>query len=126
MNKKLTPLALTIGAAVVGSTALTGTASAGENPFALRDLGGGYFQLASNEAGAEGRCGASPKGKEGACAGAKAGAAADKAMEGKCGEGKCGASMNMPAPTATTPPAAAGKAMEGKCGEGKCGANMPK
>jgi len=132
MHKKPSTLALTLGAAVVGSTALTGTASAGENPFALRDLGGGYLQLASNEGGAEGRCGASPKGKEGACAGAKAGAAADKAMEGKCGEGKCGASMNMPAPTAaptaTPPPAAAGKAMEGKCGEGKCGAsmNMPK
>ena len=126
MNKKPSPLALAIGAAVVGSAALTGAANAGDNPFALRDLGNGYLQLASNEAGAEGRCGASPKGKEGACAGSKAGAAADKAMEGKCGEGKCGASMNMPAPATTTPPAAAGKAMEGKCGEGKCGANMPK
>ena len=128
MNKKPSPLALTIGAAVVGSAALTSTASAGENPFALRDLGSGYLQLASNEAGAEGRCGASPKGKEGACAGAKTGAAADKAMEGKCGEGKCGASMNMPAPEAATPAGAADKAMEGKCGEGKCGAsmNMPK
>jgi len=129
MHKKPSTLALTLGAAVFGSTALTGTASAGENPFALRDLGGGYLQLASNEAGAgaEGRCGASPKGKEGACAGAKgATPAADKAMEGKCGEGKCGASMNMPAPATTPPPAAADKAMEGKCGEGKCGANMPK
>jgi len=126
MNKKPSPLALTIGAAVVGSAALTGTADARDNPFALRDLGGGYLQLAASETGAEGRCGASPKGKEGACAGSKAGAAADKAMEGKCGEGKCGAGMNMPAPTKTTPADAAGKAMEGKCGEGKCGANMPK
>ena len=128
MHKKPSSLALTIGAAVVGSTALTGVANAGDNPFALRDLGSGYLQVASNGAGAEGRCGASPKGKEGACAGAKSSPAADKAMEGKCGEGKCGASMNMPAPATATPPPAAGKAMEGKCGEGKCGAsmNMPK
>jgi uncharacterized low-complexity protein len=136
MTKSRKPLALSIGAAVVGSAALTGVANA-ENPFELRDLPSGYLQLASNGDGKaatpapapaadksmEGRCG------EGKCgAGMRSGAeatpaAADKAMEGKCGEGKCGAGMRSGAKAA---PAAADKAMEGKCGEGRCGSSMKK
>lgn len=116
MTKPRKPLALSIGAAVVGSAALTGVASAG-NPFELRDLPAGYLQLASNGDGKT----ATPA------------PAADKSMEGRCGEGKCGASMRSgakPVPPAegdakpTAP--AADKAMEGKCGEGKCGSSMKK
>lgn len=137
MTKPRKPLALSIGAAVVGSAALTGVAS-GENPFELRDLPAGYLQIASNQAGqpgqAAGTAPASDKAMEGRCGEGKCGAsmrsgaettpaAADKAMEGRCGEGKCGASMRSGAKAA---PAAADKAMEGKCGEGKCGSSMKK
>jgi uncharacterized low-complexity protein len=134
MTKSRKPLALSIGAAVVGSAALTGVANA-KNPFELRDLPSGYLQLASNGDGKaatpapaadksmDGRCG------EGKCgAGMRSGAeatppAADKATEGRCGEGKCGAGMRSGAEAA---PAAADKAMEGKCGEGRCGSSMKK
>ncbi|OUM31416.1 hypothetical protein B8W72_15645 [Pseudomonas putida] len=61
-----------LGAALIGSIALTSSA------FAIEPLAQGY-QLASAKVAGEGKCG------EGKCAGsAKAGA------EGKCGEGKCG------------------------------------
>ena len=114
MTKPRKPLALSIGAAVVSSAALAGTATA-DSPFGMRDLAGGYLQLASSEDGKP--AGTTP--------------ADDKATEGKCGEGRCGASMRSaakPAPAAegdakpTAPPA--DKAMEGKCGEGKCGSSM--
>ena len=116
MNMNPRPLALTIGVAVVGTATLAGSAHAAENPFTMRDLDGGYLQLAANEGSATASPGGESKGKEGVCAGVKSKAAADKAMEGKCGEGKCGASMNMPASVAT-PPAATptDKGAEGKC-----------
>ena len=47
MTKPRKPLALSIGAAVVGSAALANTATA-SNPFGMRDLPGGYLQLASS------------------------------------------------------------------------------
>ena len=116
MTKPPKTQAQSIGAAVVSSAALTGTATAG-GPFGMRDLAGGYLQLASSEDGKP--AGTTP--------------ASDKAMEGKCGEGRCGAGMGSgakPVPAAegdakpTAP--AADKAMEGKCGEGKCGSSMKK
>ena len=71
MNKPCTskPLAVAIGAAVLGSTAAVGTSNAVDNPFEVTELSSGYMQLA------EGKCG------EGKCGGK---------TEGKCGEGKCG------------------------------------
>lgn len=119
MSKHRKPLTLSIGAAVVGSAALTGIASA-DNAFGMRDLPGGYLQLAS-----------SPTADESKNAGSTS--SGDKAMEGRCGEGKCGASMRSgtkPAPAgegdAKPAAAAAEKAMEGKCGEGRCGSSVKK
>jgi uncharacterized low-complexity protein len=116
MTKPRKPLALSIGAAVVGS-ALTTVATA-DNPFGMRDLKGGYLQLASSQGEQEGKAAAS---------------AGDKAMEGKCGEGLCGANMRAGAKTAPAgegdaKPAAAAtdKAAEDKGGEGKCGSSTRK
>ena len=97
------------GAAMV---TVTGVAKAADNPFAIKEMDGGYSQLADNHM--EGKCGGNKPAKEGSCGGAK------PANEGKCGgdkskmkEGSCGG--NKPA-------------KEGKCGgdkmkEGKCGSN---
>ncbi len=78
MNKPCTskPLAVAIGAAVLGSTAAVGTANAVDNPFEVTELSSGYMQLA------EGKCG------EGKCGGSKS--KGISVLEGKCGEGKCG------------------------------------
>ena len=92
------------GAAMVS---VTGAASASQNPFGIKEMEGGYSQVANHHM--EGKCGGDKK-MEGKCGG-------DKTHEGKCGgdkkmEGKCGGD----------------KTHEGKCGgdkkmEGKCGAN---
>ena len=74
MNKRMQTLSLAVGAAFVGSLALTSVAQA--NSFSVTDLKAGY-QLVDDKK-AEGKCG------EGKCG-------ADKKAEGKCGEGKCGA-----------------------------------
>ena len=127
------PVALAVGAALVGGLALSASA------FAMSDLGQGYLLSASHhgEKTTEGKCG-----------------------EGKCGEGKCGMSKmdsDKDGKLSATEFAAAHKgdgskfasydadkdgfitdaemkaahaaksgdkpkaAMEGKCGEGKCG-----
>lgn len=117
MTKPRKPLALSIGAAVVGSAALANTATA-SNPFGMRDLPGGYLQLASSVDGKA----------------ASTTPAVDKAMEGKCAEGRCAASMRSgtkaaPAADGDVKPAAATTdkaATEGKCGEGKCASSMKK
>ncbi|WP_137718819.1 hypothetical protein [Methylobacillus flagellatus] len=105
MNASNKTLAALLGTAFVASLAAT-SASAAENPFALKTLSSGYMVVADK--GADGKCGtgkcAAEKGKEGSCGG-------DKAMEGKCSadkakEGSCSGD----------------KAKEGKCGTGKCGA----
>jgi uncharacterized low-complexity protein len=121
MSKKIshTPVACAVGAALVGSLAVTGVASAADNPFGMQELPSGYMQVAAKEGSCggnmkEGSCGG--KMKEGSCGGEKAAEAAGKMKEGKCGEGKCGAGMMTEE--------AAGKMKEGKCGEGKCGGNM--
>ena len=100
-----TPLSLAIGSAFAVSLAAAPVAKAGENPFGMTELSGGYMQLASEGKCGEGKCGGSKsmsEGKfgEGKCGGSKS------MSEGKCGEGKCGGSKTM---------------SEGKCGEGKCG-----
>ena len=101
--KQRNTIAITLGAALLGSTFV---AQAGGNPFASQELSSGY-SLAAHEKGHEGACG------EGKCGGDI------KAEEGKCGgdkaskEGKCGGDK---------------AAKEGSCGEeakagheGKCG-----
>jgi uncharacterized low-complexity protein len=96
---KLNPLAATLGAAVVASV-MSAPVMAAENPFAAKELSGGYMQLAGDHGkGAEGKCG------EGKCGEGKCG-------EGKCGEGKCGGDKDGDK---------GDKGGEGKCGEGKCG-----
>lgn len=97
--KKQVVTSLSLGSALVLSAALSGTAVASENPFAVNQLESGY-QVADKHA--DGKCGEGKCG-EGKCGGEKD--AEGKCGEGKCGEGKCGGE----------------KTSEGKCGEGKCG-----
>ena len=88
------PLAAAVGVAFVSSVAVSTTAVAADNPFAMAELDSGYT-LASSHGGEEGKCGegkCGEKGEEGACG--------EKGEEGKCGEGKCGGD----------------KGEEGKCG----------
>ena len=93
-KKAATPVALAVGAALVGSLALVSTASAdtGASPFAMTTLSAGYML----GVGGEGSCGGDKEGEkdkaEGACGGDKKGEA-----EGSCGgdkkgeaEGSCG------------------------------------
>ncbi len=83
--KQRNTIAITLGAALLGSTFV---AQAGGNPFASQELSSGY-SLAAHEKGHEGACG------EGKC-GAEMQQGAGKAEEGKCGgdkakkEGSCG------------------------------------
>lgn len=76
------PLALAVGAALVGGIALSTSA------FAMTDLSSGYM-VAASQAGGEGKAAEAKCGANKAAAEAKCGAD-KKAAEGKCGEGKCG------------------------------------
>ena len=117
-RKAARPVAVAVGAALAGSFAMSGVASAeqpGASPFAMTTLTAGYMlgggegncggDKGGDKAKAEGKCGGD-KGAEGKCGG-------DKDAEGKRGgdkkdkdaEGSCGGD----------------KDAEGKCGEGKCG-----
>ena len=89
--KQRNTIAITLGAALLGSTFV---AQAGGNPFASQELSSGY-SLAAHEKGhegacGEGKCGGDMKAEEGKCGGDKA------SKEGKCGgdkaekEGSCG------------------------------------
>ncbi|MDH3532334.1 MAG: low-complexity protein [Gammaproteobacteria bacterium] len=115
-KKVVKPVALAVGAALAGSFALTGMATADtvDNPFAMSSLSAGYMLGAG-----EGACGGDKEGKEeaeGSCGEGSCGAdtepAPEKDAEGSCGEGSCGADAE-PAPE---------KDAEGSCGEGSCGA----
>jgi len=79
-EKKLVLTAVTLASAVA-----FGSAVAGENPFAMQDLGKGY-QVAQKHN--DGKCGGDmkkdAKGKDAKCGNEK------KMKDGKCGEGKCG------------------------------------
>ena len=89
MSKK-SLIAAAAGTAFVAGMAAAPIASAAENPFALSGLSSGY-QVADNHAAkpVEGKCGgkkeAEMKAKEGKCGNTP------KMKDGKCGEGKCGA-----------------------------------
>jgi uncharacterized low-complexity protein len=148
-NKK--PVAIAIGAALVGGLALSGSA------FAMQPLAQGYMLAsAGDKAVTEGNCGANKAGMEGKCGANKAG------MEGKCGgkmfermdsnkdgmvsRAECRAhhdaefdrrDTNKDGNISRAEADAAMKAkhegkcgadkkagMEGKCGEGKCGGSV--
>ena len=102
MSKKT--LTTVLGAAVAGS--LAGTVSAGENPFAMRDLASGYLQVA--EAGkdtkemvcGEGKCGGQKMQSPEMNCGAMKQAQPSAEQEKKAMEGKCAAGMKMDAPAA--------------------------
>jgi uncharacterized low-complexity protein len=114
-NTSKLKLASAVGAALAGAMILGGNAQAFENPFSMRQLEGGYMQLAVQEGSCggnkvkEGNCGESKQPREGNCGGDKAMSAEEKAKEGKCGSNNAMATGS--------------KVKEGKCGEAKCGAN---
>ncbi len=58
------PIAAAVGVAFVSSIAISSTAVAADNPFAMADLDSGYM-LAGHHEGEEGKCG--EKGEEGKC-----------------------------------------------------------
>jgi uncharacterized low-complexity protein len=95
------PVAAALGVAFVSSLAVSTSAVADDNPFAMADLDSGYL-LADSHEGEEGKCGegkCGEKGEEGSC-GEKGeeGSCGEKGEEGKCGEkgeeGKCGGSQS--------------------------------
>ena len=105
-------LSLAAGAAFAASFALSPMANAGDNPFGMQKLDGGY-QLAQADKKMDGKCGGDNKMKDAKCG-------SDKKADGKCGadkakDGKCGADKK-----------AMDKKKDGKCGEGKCGADKKK
>ena len=107
-------IVLTLGAALIGVSALT---HATGNPFAVNELASGY-SLAANEKGKEGSCGEAKCGANRKAA--DDGPAADKAREGTCGadktkEGSCGADKTREGSCG------ASKTKEGTCGAGKTG-----
>jgi uncharacterized low-complexity protein len=101
-KKVVKPVALAVGAALVGSFAIGGAVNADtvESPFSMSTLSAGYM-LGTGE----GSCG------EGSC-GEKEG---EKKGEGSCGEGSCGEKEGEGA--------CGEKEGEGSCGEGSCGAD---
>ena len=108
-KKVVKPVALAVGAALAGSFALTGVATADsiDNPFEMSSLKSGYMLGVG-----EGGCGGDKegKGKEGSCGEGSCGGDKEKGGEGACGEGSCGGD----------------KGEEGSCGgdkgeEGSCG-----
>jgi uncharacterized low-complexity protein len=115
-KKAVRPVALAVGAALAGSFALSGTASAdtltqgADNPFQMTALSAGY--MLGGHKGGEGSCG------EGSCGGDK-----DKEGEGSCGgdkegEGSCGGDKEGEGSCGGD------KDSEGKCGEGSCGGSV--
>ncbi len=90
--KQRNTIAITLGAALLGSTFV---AQAGGNPFASQELSSGY-SLAAHEKGhegacGEGKCGGDMKAEEGKCGGDKAKKEGSCGEEAKAGhEGKCG------------------------------------
>ena len=98
-KKIIKPVALAVGAAIVGTFAISGAVNADtdESPFAMSTMDAGYMVASADGHGdkkGEGSCG------EGSCG------ETDKKGEGSCGEGSCGESD---------------KKGEGSCGEGSCG-----
>ncbi len=111
-------MAVIIRTAVISSLSAAASVNAADNPFALKDLSGGYMQLSE-----EGQTKSAPK--EGKCAPGACGANMQEKM--KSGQMNCGANMQ-----GTAKPEDAKKKMEGKCAgmtdqgkEGPTGAGQP-
>ena len=118
-RKVVKPVALAVGAALAGSFALTGVATADsiDNPFEMSSLKSGYMLGVG-----EGGCGGDKegKGKEGSCGEGSCGGDKEKGGEGSCGEGSCGGDKGEEGSCGGD------KGEEGSCGgdkgeEGKCG-----
>ena len=118
-KKVVKPVALAVGAALAGSFALTGVATADsiDNPFEMSSLKSGYMLGVG-----EGGCGGDKegKGKEGSCGEGSCGGDKEKGGEGSCGEGSCGGDKGEEGSCGGD------KGEEGSCGgdkgeEGKCG-----
>ena len=111
-KKVVKPVALAVGAALAGSFALTGLATADtvDNPFEMSSLSAGYMLGAG-----EGSCGGDKKGEgEGSCGEGSCGGDKEKEGEGSCGEGSCGGDKDGEGSCGE-------KEGEGSCGEGSCG-----
>jgi len=113
-KKVIKPVALAVGAALAGSFAFTGMATADtvDNPFEMSSLTAGYLL------GAE----------EGSCGGDKESAPeVEKDAEGSCGEGSCGADTepekDAEGSCGESDAPEVEKDAEGSCGEGSCGAD---
>ena len=89
----LRPIAVALGTTFAVSLAFSPITNAGQNPFTVTELSGGYM-VADAGTHAEGKMEHDGK---------------DTSAEGKCGEGKCGEKRA----------AHEGKCGEGKCGEKK-------
>ena len=123
-KKVVKPIALAVGAALAGSFALTGMATADtvDNPFEMSSLSAGYMLGAG-----EGSCGGDKKGEgEGSCGEGSCGG--DKKGEGSCGEGSCGGDKKGEGSCGEAGDKCEGhcgasgdKEGEGSCGEGSCG-----
>jgi len=116
-KKVVKPVALAVGAALAGSFALTGVATADsiDNPFEMSSLKSGYMLGVG-----EGGCGGDKegKGKEGSCGEGSCGGDKEKGGEGSCGEGSCGGDKGEEGSCGGD------KGEEGKCGEGSCGGSV--
>ena len=121
-KKVIKPVALAVGAALAGSFALTGVATADsiDNPFEMSSLKSGYMLGVG-----EGGCGGDKegKGKEGSCGEGSCGGDKEKGGEGSCGEGSCGGDKGEEGSCGGD------KGEEGSCGgdkgdEGSCGSSM--
>lgn len=121
-RKVVKPVALAVGAALAGSFALTGVATADsiDNPFEMSSLKSGYMLGVG-----EGGCGGDKegKGKEGSCGEGSCGGDKEKGGEGSCGEGSCGGDKGEEGSCGGD------KGEEGSCGgdkgeEGSCGSSV--
>jgi uncharacterized low-complexity protein len=121
-KKVVKPVALAVGAALAGSFALTGVATADsiDNPFEMSSLKSGYMLGVG-----EGGCGGDKegKGKEGSCGEGSCGGDKEKGGEGSCGEGSCGGDKGEEGSCGGD------KGEEGSCGgdkgeEGSCGSSV--
>ena len=121
-KKVVKPVALAVGAALAGSFALTGVATADsiDNPFEMSSLKSGYMLGVG-----EGGCGGDKegKGKEGSCGEGSCGGDKEKGGEGACGEGSCGGDKGEEGSCGGD------KGEEGSCGgdkgeEGSCGSSV--
>ena len=134
-KKIVKPLALAVGAALVGTFGISGTVNADsiDSPFAMSSLSVGYM-LGEGEGSCGGDKGEEKEGEgscgEGSCGGDKGeekegegscGEAGDKDGEGSCGgdkegEGSCGGDKEGEGNDKED--------AEGSCGEGSCGSSI--